>query len=101
MGCAQQVRGKSWRTKGLVRRARSLSVWCSEAGERTLVMRGVIRNIKVMKLFPVPFMGVGANYRRLLYTESGKFEDLELTGTHTLNNLIKWNNLTIEVLKNG
>ncbi len=45
-------------------------------------------------------MGVGANYRRLLYTESGKFEDLELTGTHTLKDLIKWNNLTIEVLKN-
>lgn len=58
-------------------------------------------NIKVMKLFPVPFMGVGANYRRLLYTESGKFEDLELTGTHTLNDLNKWTNLTVEVLKNG
>ncbi|KAF5410670.1 MAG: hypothetical protein U9N46_14820 [Euryarchaeota archaeon] len=57
-------------------------------------------NIKVMKLFPVPFMGVGANYRRLLYTDSGKFEDLELTGTHTLNDLVKWNNLTVEVLKN-
>jgi len=58
-------------------------------------------NIKVMKLSSVPFWGVGANYRRLLYTESGKFEDLELTGTHTLKDLIKWNNLTIEVLKNG
>jgi len=58
-------------------------------------------NIKVMKMFPVPFMGVGTRYRRLLYTESGKFEDLELTGTHTLNDLIKWNNLTVEVLKNG
>ena len=58
-------------------------------------------NIKVMKMFPVPFMGVGTRYRRLLYTESGKFEDLELTGTHTLNDLIKWNNLTVKVLKNG
>ncbi|HOQ17520.1 MAG TPA: hypothetical protein PLG49_09185 [Defluviitaleaceae bacterium] len=57
-------------------------------------------NIKMMKMFPVPFMGIGANYKRLLYTESGKFEDLELTGKHTLNNLIKWNNLTVEVLKN-
>ncbi len=57
-------------------------------------------NIKMMKMFPVPFMGVGANYRRLLYTQSGKFEDLELTGMHTLNDLIKWNNLVVEVLKN-
>jgi len=56
-------------------------------------------NIKMLKMFPVPFMGVGANYRRLLYTESEKFEDLSLTGTHTLDDLIKWNNLTIEVLK--
>jgi len=58
-------------------------------------------NIKVMKLFPIPFMGVGANYRRLLYTESRKFKDLELTGTYTLTDLIKWSKLTIEVLKNG
>ena len=57
-------------------------------------------NIKMMKMFPVPFMGVGANYRRLLYTKSGKFEDLKLTGMHTLNDLIKWSNLTVEVLKN-
>jgi len=56
-------------------------------------------NIKMMKMFPVPFMGVGANYRRLIYTNSGKFEDLNLTGIHTLNDLIKWNNLTVEVLK--
>ena len=58
-------------------------------------------NIKMMKMFPVPFMGVGTRYRRLLYTKSGKFEDLELTGMHTLTDLIKWNNLTVEVLKNG
>lgn len=57
-------------------------------------------NIEIMKMFPVPFMGIGANYRRLLYTNSKKFEDLELTGIHTLNDLTKWNNLTIEVLKN-
>jgi len=57
-------------------------------------------SIKMMKMFPVPFMGIGANYKRSLYTESGKFEDLKLTGKYTLNNLIKWNNLTVEVLKN-
>jgi len=56
-------------------------------------------NIRMLKMFPVPFMGIGANYRRLLYTESGEFKDLKLTGMHTLNDLIKWNNLTVEVLK--
>jgi hypothetical protein len=57
-------------------------------------------NIELMKMFPVPFMGIGANYRRLLYTDAKKFEDLKLTGIHTLNDLIKWNNLTVKVLKN-
>jgi len=56
-------------------------------------------NIKVMKMFSVPFMGIGVNYRRLLYTESGKFKDLRLTGERTLKDLIKWNNLTVKVLK--
>jgi hypothetical protein len=55
-------------------------------------------NIKLMKMFPVPFMGIGANYRRLIYTESKKFEDLKLGGTHTIYELKKWNNLTVDVL---
>ncbi|MFH2070977.1 MAG: hypothetical protein ABIJ11_07240 [Elusimicrobiota bacterium] len=55
-------------------------------------------NIKIMKMFPVPFMGIGANYRRELYTESKQYKDLKLRGDHTLSDLIKWNNLTIEVL---
>jgi len=58
-------------------------------------------NIKMMKMFPVPFWGVGANYRRLLYTESKDFRDLKLTGIYTLKGLIKWNNLEVEVLQNG
>jgi hypothetical protein len=60
-------------------------------------------NIKLMKMFPVPFMGVGANYRLYLYTQSDKserFKDLKLTGEHTLNDLVKWNNLAVKVLKN-
>jgi hypothetical protein len=55
-------------------------------------------NIKLMKMFPVPFMGIGANYRRLIYTESKKFEDLKLGGTNTIYELKKWNNLTVDVL---
>lgn len=55
-------------------------------------------NIKLMKMFPLPFSGIGANYRTLLYTSSAEFKDLNLTGLHTRNDLIKWNNLTVEVL---
>jgi hypothetical protein len=58
-------------------------------------------NIKKLKMFSVPFMGIGAIYRRLLYTESKKFEELKVSGMHTLDDLIKWNNLTVEVLQNG
>ena len=56
-------------------------------------------NIKIMKVFPVPFMGIGANYRIACYTESENFKDLELTGAHTSDDLAKWNNLTIKVLR--
>jgi len=55
-------------------------------------------NIRLMKLFPVPFLGIGANYRRLMYTDDGKWEHLELSGLHTRNDLIKWNNVTVELL---
>jgi len=55
-------------------------------------------NIKFLKLFSVPFMGVGANYRRLRYTDDGKYESLELGGQYTLSDLVHWNNLLVEVL---
>lgn len=58
-------------------------------------------NIILMKMFPVPFMGIGANYRRDIYTESKKFEDLKLSGNHTFDDLVKWNNLTVKVLQNN
>jgi len=56
-------------------------------------------HIRIMHMFPVPFMGVGANYRRLLYTKSCKFNELSLSGRFTLSDLIKWNNLVVDVLK--
>jgi hypothetical protein len=56
-------------------------------------------NVILMKLFPVPFMGIGANYRRLLYTQNRDFSDLKIGGQHTINDLIRWNNLTVEVLQ--
>jgi len=56
-------------------------------------------NVKVMKLCPVPFMGVGAHYRALLHTQSGELPALEVSGEYTLNDLIKWNNLGVTVLQ--
>lgn len=55
-------------------------------------------NINVMKMFPVPFMGIGANYRLLLYTETMNFDDLNVSGSYTLKDLKKWNSLTSQVL---
>jgi len=55
-------------------------------------------NITTMNFMPVPFMGVGANYRKRIYTETNDYDSLNLTGTHTKNNLIRWNNLTVKVL---
>jgi hypothetical protein len=56
-------------------------------------------NIRMMHMFPVPFMGIGANYRRLIYTENCKFGELDLSGQYTLSDLLKWNNLVVDVLK--
>lgn len=55
-------------------------------------------NISCLRMFSVPFMGIGANVRRISYTESGSYKDLKLTGLHTTNDLIKWNNLIVELL---
>jgi len=50
-------------------------------------------NIKLMKMLPVPFMGIGALYRAFIYTESKELNDLKTTGKHTLNDLLKWHTL--------
>lgn len=55
--------------------------------------------IRVMKMFPVPFMGIGANYRRFCYTEKHDFDELKLKGMFTFKDLIQWNNLAVEVLR--
>lgn len=56
--------------------------------------------VKHMKIFPVPFMGIGANYRLWLYGEGDNrdYKDLKTSGVYTTNDLIKWNNLLVEVL---
>jgi hypothetical protein len=55
-------------------------------------------NISCLRMFSVPFMGIGANVRRVSYTGAGSYKDLALTGLHTADDLIKWNNLTVELL---
>lgn len=56
-------------------------------------------NIKMLKMFPVPFLGLGTNYRKWIYTESGNYEDLTLSGLHTMDKLVQWNDLAVEVLQ--
>lgn len=55
-------------------------------------------NISCLQMFSVPFMGVGANVRRIMYTEKSTFDEIKHTGLHTLNDLKKWNNLLIDLL---
>ena len=51
--------------------------------------------------FPVSFSGIGANYRRLVYTNDKEYNSLgeQLPKKMTLKDLIKWNNLTCSLLK--
>jgi hypothetical protein len=54
--------------------------------------------VRIMQMFPVPFRGVGANYRRHHYAGAGKLSDLKLTGRHTVRDLVGWSNLLYNVL---
>lgn len=60
-------------------------------------------NIVMMKMFPVPFMGVGANYRRAMHTKNPQkaVSEIQVTGKWTSNDLVKWNNLVYTVLKDN
>lgn len=56
-------------------------------------------NIRAMKLFPVPFMGVGANYRRYYHCPNSSFDELNLADTNARKDITKWNNLACEILR--
>ena len=60
-----------------------------------------ISNIKEIKMFPIPFKGIGVEYRRLIYTESGKLEELEpkLNGKYTLYDLQNRRDLWLKSIK--
>ena len=55
-------------------------------------------NLRFLKVFPIPFFGNGADYRKKLYTNPPDFLSLQLTGVHTLDDLIRWNNACVDFL---
>ena len=56
-------------------------------------------NIRMLKMMCCPFMGIGANVRRCHYSDVEGFEEMGLTGKHTVNDLRKWNNLGVSLLE--
>jgi hypothetical protein len=54
--------------------------------------------IRALRLFPVPFRGVGADYRRAVYTKGNQFDELSVRGQYTHRELGKWSNVAAEVL---
>lgn len=60
-------------------------------------------SIRILQFMPLPFSGLGANFRRQYYRTDDnhhEYKDLEnkLTGKYTVNDLIKFNNLAVEYL---
>lgn len=64
-------------------------------------------NLYELKMVPAPLRGVGVNFRKHYYASEymkdseTKFKNLKylVTGTHTYNDMICWNNSTFEMLK--
>lgn len=59
--------------------------------------------IKILKFMPLPFSGIGANFRRIYYRQDGGSADFAhlkdvLSGRYTVGDLIKFNNLAVEYL---
>ena len=56
-----------------------------------------------MQLFPYPLSGIGANFRRMRYKneKDDSYDNLakQLTGVHTIKDIIKWNNLAYKFLE--
>jgi hypothetical protein len=54
--------------------------------------------IETIKMMSMPFMGVGANVRRLAYADSKDFEKIPTGGQFTVADLKKWNNVAVDLL---
>lgn len=55
-------------------------------------------NARVLKLFPMPFMGVGANVRKWLHGGEKGWNGMKTSGQNTVGDLQKWNNSLVELL---
>ena len=65
--------------------------WFVELGDNS--------KLRVIKMMSVPFMGIGANVRRLAYTSTGVFKDIGTGGKYTISDLIKYNNAAVHLLE--
>jgi transposase len=54
--------------------------------------------IRIVLLYPVPFRGIGANFRRALHATGEELRNLKVTGHHTMTDLVKWNNSVVQLL---
>lgn len=48
-------------------------------------------------LFPIPFSGIGVNFRRCEYIDSKLFTDMKLSQPNTIKDITKWNKLAHEI----
>lgn len=60
-------------------------------------------SIRILQFMPLPFSGLGANFRRLYYRQNDNDIDFSylkavLSGSYTVGDLIKFNNLSVEYL---
>jgi hypothetical protein len=59
--------------------------------------------ITELKMFPSQFKGIGAYYRRIMYTTKpddtvGEYEDIGIKNKYANWDIIKWNNLLVDIL---
>ncbi|MBQ8298382.1 MAG: hypothetical protein IJX99_00650 [Clostridia bacterium] len=61
--------------------------------------------ITVMQFFPLPLSGIGANFRRIIYKNDldASYENLskQLSKGHSIDDIIKWNNLAYAFLNSS
>lgn len=58
-------------------------------------------NLMVLKCFSVPFCGLGANYRKMVYANGSSYDTLRLPSDYAIATLKKWHNLAYTVLRSG
>jgi hypothetical protein len=53
------------------------------------------------RFFPISLSGIGANYRRMIYSEGQSYDSLpiQITNKMTMKDLVKWNDLAYRILK--